>query len=39
MTAQFDMIKQMAALATLLAGVIFGILAIRRLALPAREPR
>jgi len=36
MTARFDMIMQMATLATLLAGIIFGILEIRRLALRAR---
>jgi hypothetical protein len=39
MTAHLDVIMQMATLATLLAGVTFGILEIRRLALPAREQR
>jgi len=39
MTAHFDVIMQMATLATLLGGVIFGILEIRRLALRAREQR
>ena len=39
MTGQFDMIMQMATVATLLASVIFGILDIRMLALRAREQR
>ena len=37
MTDHFDVIMQMATLAALLAGVIFGILEIRSLALRARE--